>query len=392
MNGLHIKNVNVITSEEIIFDTSVSIKDGLISAIGEGDAEGVEELDGQGCYLSPGFVDIHIHGGGGSDFMDGTVQAYKNAINTHLKYGTTSLVPTVLGGSYEEIIRCVRVYQQAKEDAETGDCLLGLHIEGPYISLSQAGAQPPQYIRTPRKEEYQAIYEESGGSIIRWSAAPEVGGMQEFSSFLTSKGITASIAHSNADYETVKCAYNQGFTLATHLYSAMSTITREKGFRKAGVLEAAYLIDDMNVEIIADGCHLPESLLQYVCKFKDKQNIALVTDAMRASGQDVKTSYLGTKEQGIPCIIEDGVAKLTDRSAFAGSVATADRLIRTMLKSTKISLIDAVNMLTINPLKFLNIRAKKGMVKKGYIADLVLFDSDINIKKVLLKGKTVYSV
>jgi N-acetylglucosamine-6-phosphate deacetylase len=179
-----------------------------------------------------------------------------------------------------------------------------------------------------------------------------------------------------------------GFRHVTHLYSCVSTITRRGGFRVPGVLEAAYLIDGMNVEIIADGCHLPHSLLSYVAKFKKIETIALVTDAMRGAGQRDGESFLGSRDDPLPVIIEDGVAKLTDRSAFAGSVATADRLLRNMLKCG-VPLCDAVRMLTINPLSMMNLDLKKGRLIAGFDADICVFDGDVNVKHVICNGEIV---
>lgn len=390
MNEIFIYNANIVFADKTEKGKSLLVKNGKIDSI-DPDAVGGEavRIDARNMYLSAGFVDIHLHGGGGSDFMDGTEEAYQNAVNAHLMHGTTSLAPTILGSSREEILRAVRVFRKVKESAGTGERLLGLHLEGPYISINQAGAQPPQYIRKPQREEYEEIIKEGGGNIVRWSYAPETDGALELAKYLRENGILPSIAHSDADYGQVLKAFEEGFSLITHLYSAMSTIKRVNGFRVLGVIESAYLIDDINVEVIADGAHLPPELLKFICKFKNHDNIVLITDAMRASGQDVTSSYLGTKEQGVPCVIEDGVAKLFDRSAFAGSVATADRLIRTMVKGVGLSLCDAVKMITVNPLKALGSKLKKGEIKQGYDADLVIFDENINVKTVIAGGKIV---
>jgi N-acetylglucosamine-6-phosphate deacetylase len=179
-----------------------------------------------------------------------------------------------------------------------------------------------------------------------------------------------------------------GFRHVTHLYSATSTVTRKSGFRIAGVLEAAYYIDGMNIELIADGCHLPTSLIKFATKFKSHDRISLITDAMSIAGTDATEGYIGAKDSPTPVIVEDGVAKLTDRTAFGGSIATADRLIRTALDAD-IPLYTAVKMLTENPLRSMGLIVKKGRIEAGYDADLVLFDSDISVKSVIVGGKTV---
>lgn len=212
--------------------------------------------------------------------MDGTVEAYLGAAETHVKYGTTALLPTTLTSTTEELLESLEVFKQAKKLNTMGSKFLGFHLEGPYFAYNQRGAQDPKYLRNPNPEEYNRILAATD-DIIRWSLAPELDSAFEFGKVLTAHNILPSIAHTDAIYEDVEEAFKAGFTHMTHLYSAMSTITRRNAFRYAGVIEAAYLIDDMTVEIIADGVHLPKSLLQFVYKFKGLDKIALCTDSMR---------------------------------------------------------------------------------------------------------------
>ena len=209
---------------------------------------------------------------------------------------------------------------------------------------------------------------------------------------LCRRKILPSIAHTDAIYEETIKAYQVGFRHITHLYSGMSTIIRRNAFRYAGVLEAAYMLDDMTVEIIADGVHLPKSLLQYVYKFKGPERIALITDSMRGAGMPDGPSILGSVKDGQPVIVEDGVAKLLDRTAFAGSVATADRLVRTMIQVAEVPLTDAVRMMTETPARIIGIDHKKGAISVGMDADLVLFDDNINICVTIVEGNIVYNV
>jgi N-acetylglucosamine-6-phosphate deacetylase len=198
------------------------------------------------------------------------------------------------------------------------------------------------------------------------------------------------VAHTDAIYEQVLEAFENGYTLITHLYSAMSGVTRRNAFRYAGVIESAYLLDGMDVEIIADGVHLPAPLLKLVYKIKGADRIALITDAMRAAGMPEGESVLGNMKNGLKVIVEDGVAKLPDRTSFAGSVATADRLVRTMVKMADVPLADAVRMITSTPARIMNVVDKKGSLVAGKDADIVLFDDEINIKMTMINGKVVY--
>lgn len=389
-------NGKLITPERIIENGYVVFSDGKIIEVGSN--IDVSSFDGEmtdvkGKYIAPGFIDIHCHGGGGCDFMDGTVDAYITAATTHAKHGTTAILPTTLTSTNEELINTFEVFNKVKDMEFDGAKLLGLHLEGPYFSPHQAGAQDPRYLKCPVKEDYEEITRKSHGNIIRWSAAPELPGSAEFGAFLKEQGILASIAHSNAKYEDVILAYENGFNLITHFYSGMSTITREYGYRKLGVIESGYVIDGMNVEIIADGHHLPKELLKLVYKSKGADRIALVTDSMRGAGMpDGEESILGSLKDGQKVIIEGGVAKLMDRSAFAGSVCTTDRLVRTMHKEADVPLCDAVKMMTIVPARFIKIDNKKGSIALSKDADLVVFDEDINILMTIVEGKTVYKI
>lgn len=365
------KIVDIVNPEEIVFD------------------DGDVVIDAQNKYVSSGFIDIHTHGGGGHDFMDGTVEAYLGAAETHARHGTTALLPTTLTSTFEELMKTFSTYKEAVKQNKKGAKFLGLHLEGPYFAYNQRGAQDPKYLRNPEPEEYNKILAASD-DIVRWSLAPELPGALEFGKVLTERNILTSIAHSDAIYEEVLDAYNAGFNHVTHLYSGMSTVTRRNAFRYAGVVEAAYLIDDMNVEIIADGVHLPKSLLQFVYKFKGPDKTALCTDSMRGAGMPDGESILGSLDKGQKVIIEDGVAKLPDRTAFAGSVATTDRLVRTMVNIAEVPLVEAVRMMTLTPARMMKIDQQKGSVQKGKDADFVIFDDNINVSHTILEGNVIY--
>lgn len=349
-----------------------------------------EIIDAKGCFVSPGFIDMHIHGGGGHDFMDGTVEAFLGVAETHAQHGTTAMVPTTLTSTNEELLNTFKVYKEAQQANRKGSQFIGLHLEGPYFSPKQCGAQDPAYLKTPSPEDYETILAASD-DIVRWSVAPELPGAMEMGKVLKERHILPSIAHTDAIYEDVVKAYEAGYTHVTHLYSAMSSVTRRNAYRYAGVVEAAYLIDDMTVEIIADGVHLPKPLLQFVYKFKGTDKTALCTDAMRGAGMPDGESILGSLTNGQKVIIEDGVAKLPDRSAFAGSVATTDRLVRTMNQIAGVPLPDAIKMMTLTPARILHIDDAKGSIETGKDADFAIFDDNINITHTISKGHVIYA-
>lgn len=388
---LKIVNGKILTPSGIVEGTIAAIGNQIVEiAAGDVDLPEAVEIDARGRYVSPGFIDIHVHGGGGHDFMDGTEEAFLKIAETHAKYGTTSLLPTTLTSEKEELYTTFDVYKNAEKNNFSGSQFLGLHLEGPYFAMSQRGAQDPRYIRDPDPSEYKDILSRSS-DIKRWSAAPELKGAIEFGKYVNSKGILVAMAHTDAIYEEALAAFEAGYTLATHFYSCMSGVSRRNGFRYAGVVEAGYLIDDLFVEIIADGVHLPAPLLKLIYKIKGPERIALITDSMRAAGMPEGESILGSKHNGLQVIVEDGVAKLPDRSAFAGSVATFDRLVRNMINMADVPLLEAVKMASQTPAAILGIADRKGSLEVGKDADIVIFDKDIRVSTTIVQGKVIYS-
>jgi N-acetylglucosamine-6-phosphate deacetylase len=388
---LKIFNGQVITPNDILSGGSILVEDGKIIQVSDSEinAPGAEELDANGKYISPGFIDIHVHGGGGHDFMDNTVEAFLAIAELHARHGTTAMLPTTLSCEKADLLETLRIYRQACALNINGSGFIGIHIEGPYFAMSQRGAQDPRFIRKPDPAEYKEILSASK-DIKRWSAAPELEGAIEFGRYMVSKGVLPAIAHTEAVYQEVIDAFDNGYTLATHFYSAMSGVTRRNAFRYAGVIESAYLIDEMDVEIIADGVHLPAPLLKLIYKIKGPGRIALITDAMRAAGMPPGASLLGSLKDGITVIVEDDVAKMPDRSAFAGSVATFDRLVRNMVKLAGVPLAESVRMASQVPARIMKIDDKKGSIARGKDADIVIFDQDIEVDTTIIHGKIVY--
>jgi N-acetylglucosamine-6-phosphate deacetylase len=389
---LKIVNGNIITPYRIIPAGTIVVIRSIIAEVSDRniDIENAIEIDARGKYVAPGFIDIHVHGGGGHDFMDGNETAFLKIAETHAKYGTTAMLPTTLTSENEDLFQTLELYEQANKKNELGAQFLGLHLEGPYFAMNQRGAQDPRYLRNPDPAEYKDILSRSS-SIVRWSAAPELPGAIEFGRYLKSKGILAALAHTDAVYEEALEAFENGYSLATHLYSGMSGVTRRNAFRYAGVIESAFIIDEMDVEIIADGIHLPAPLLKLIYKIKGAERIALITDAMRAAGMPEGESILGSLKNGLKVIVEDGVAKLPDKTSFAGSVATANRLVKNMVQLADVSLIDAVRMATFTPARIMGISDSKGSLIKGKDADIIIFDEAINIQATIVKGKIVYN-
>jgi N-acetylglucosamine-6-phosphate deacetylase len=387
---IKITNGKVILTDRIIPYGTVLVENGIILGVEEGNVEfpNALEIDAKGNYISPGFIDIHVHGGGGHDFMDGTEEAFLKVAEIHAQHGTTSIMPTTLTAEKADILHTLDIYEQANINNKKGASFIGLHLEGPYFSMEQRGAQDPKYIRDPEPAEYMEILSHST-SIKRWSAAPERKGAIEFGKILCERGILPSMAHTDAIYEEAKNAFDNGYTLLTHFYSAMSGVTRKNAYRYAGVIEAGYLHDALDVEIITDGIHLPAPLLKLIYKIKGADHTALITDAMRGAGMPEGESILGNINNGIKVILEGGVAKMPDRSSFAGSVALADRLVRTMINMGEVPLVDAIKMITATPARIMKLNDKIGSLKKGMDADILVFNQDIEMQSIFIKGNQV---
>lgn len=373
--------------EDRIERTDILIEDGKIKKIGK-IKEDCPVIDAGGLYVSPGFIDIHTHGGNGYDYMAGTLEAFVAATTLHMQHGTTSIVPTTVASDLEYTVQFLKKFDQIKDNKEIPVHLLGVHLEGPYLSLAQKGAIPAQYIKNPEKEEYLRLLSTSP-SIIRWTIAPELEGAYELGDELYRRGINASIGHSSAEDFQVHLAVEHGFRSVTHMYSMTSGIVRKNCYRHPGINEAAYLEDELYLEAIADGHHLPDTLLRLILKNKGYDKVILVTDSMSAAGFQDGLFYLGNPEDHHQVLIKNGVGFMPDMSSFAGSVACTDQLIRTMLK-IDVPLNEAVKMLTLNPAKLLHLDKEIGSLKVGKKADIIFFDQSIDIKQVYVDGILKY--
>ena len=380
MAMIRIKSDKIVLTDSL-YDGYVYIKNGKIVEVSKKEKAADESYDFTGKYVAPGFIEIHCHGGGGCEFA-GSAEDIVNAANFHFEHGTTSICPTISAAPFKVMTNAVEAFEKALCDKNLKGTLIGLHFEGPYLSKSQVGGQNPDAITPPVKDEYEPLLREKGHLVARWSYAPENDFDGSFAKALTDAKVVASAGHTDAIYPDMLRAFESGCRLVTHLYSCTSTITRDHGFRRLGVIESAYLLDDMYVEIIADGKHLPPELIKLILKIKGRDRVCLITDSLAVAGvakdgEEVET--LGTR-----FFVEDGVCKLLDKSAFAGSIATADRLIRVLTKDVGESVINAVYMMTKVPAEIMGLESK-GLIKEGYDADIVVFDDDINIQKIFAK-------
>lgn len=348
--------------------------------------EGTRVIDARGFYLSPGFIDLHVHGGGGYGVMDATADAIVGMANAHAHHGTTTLLPTTMSAP----LPMIRAAGQAITDAMVrNDCLAtiaGAHFEGPCLSPAQAGAQPKEALLTPVDLHLASLLNDTP-QLRMMGAAPELEGAFPLGEALAAHGIVASIAHSDATYAQVEDAVRHGYSDVTHLYSGCSTVRRIKAFRVPGVVEAGLNLETLTVQVIADGRHLPAELVSLIYRCKGAERMYLITDGLELSATQTGEGTVYTNRSGVTAIYEDGVMKLLDRSAFAGSVATMARLVR-IAYDAGIPLRDVVRMATETPAKRIGLH-RKGCIAPGYDADIVLFDGEIRVRMVYARGRMI---
>jgi N-acetylglucosamine-6-phosphate deacetylase len=377
---LLIKNGKLIFHDGIL-ETSILVDEKIIAIGKEADKQAdCEVLDAKGCYVSPGFIDIHCHGGGNGDFLDCSADSIEKALKAHTAHGTTTMYPTTLAGDIDELREALALLD-GFVGHENGYCKVrGIHLEGPFLNPVFKGAQDEKYLLDP---DIKIL--DLSENIRRVTFAPELNGGTAFAKELHSRGIRGAIGHSDASDETINAVAEYGVDHVTHLYSGMNTVHRENGYRKVGLVERAYLDDRLSVELIADGKHLPRELLALAQMVKKGKTI-VVTDAMRAAGysSNDSTSIIGSKKHGQKVILRDDVAFMPDGQAFAGSTGTMDRLVRNMI-GAGLSLTDAVNCASYNVAKVCGLN-DVGEIAVSKCADLLLFDEDINIQKVIING------
>lgn len=373
---------NKILTENAVICGYVYMEDTAITEVSHREFPFDREVDLTGYFVSPGFIDLHTHGGNGHDFIDGE-DAVVQGCNFHLQHGTTAICPTISAAPFPKMRHAVEGIHQAMQNPSLKNAIIGAHLEGPYLSKAQCGAQCTEFITPPQPEEYEPLVAEYGDAIARWTYAPENDPDGTFCRFLRQNSIAASAGHTNAVYTDMRKAMDSGCALVTHLYSCTSTITRKQGFRQLGVLETAMLHDELYAEIIADGRHLPPELIRLIVKIKGIDRIALVTDSLSVTGTGAKSGFM----VDTPFIIEDGVCKLADRSAFAGSIATADVLVRTVTREASLPLTHAVHMMSAVPARIMGLN--KGLLVAGKDADIIAFDDEINITAAFVMGKQV---
>jgi len=376
-----IRNVTTVNyDQEIIGD--LFIRDGKIEKIGQDiqvDADIYIDGTSKNWIVMPGFIDMHIHGSAGFDMMDATEEALRGMSRSLVKEGTTSYLPTTITQQVDAIeaaLKNVNGFVNNTDEAE----ILGVHLEGPYISKKWAGAQPIEHITDPSIEQFLKWQKVSGNRIKQVTVAPEIVGGFEFVEVMSKEGIVASIGHSDASSVEVEKAVQLGATQATHLYNQM----RPFHHRDTGVVGSVLLEESMKVEIIVDYIHSHTKAVNFAYRLKGAEGIILITDAMRAKGLDYGEYDLGGQTVHVT---EKGAHLIS--GALAGSILTMDQAVRNMKQSTDCSLKELVSMSSANAAKQLNL-THKGYIDEGFDADLVILDMDLNLQKTICRGNIVF--
>lgn len=367
-----------------------------VTAIGDlsGSSHENDILDASGLYVFPGFVDIHTHGGGGGDFMDACEESFDRALRFHAKSGTTSVVVTSVTADPSDICRMLALTKKYmdRQDCSNGARVLGAHIEGPYLSLKNKGAQHEKHLRVPAVDSYDFILD-AADVIKTVTIAPELDGAVEMTREMVSRGIVVCGGHDDGCYEKVLPVIEAGLKHCTHLWCAMSTVHMRNGRRSAGLCEVGLLSDKLSVEVIADNHHISPEMIRLIYKCKGSDKMCLVSDCLRAGGMpEGKRLYKlgqGSDPDAMDFIVADGVAKLPDGSRFAGSIQPISQMLRNVVFDAGIPLEEAVKMVTSTSADIINEKSI-GRIACGNKADFCIMDRNLVPFMTIVNGKIIY--
>lgn len=375
-----LKNCNIIFLDRIE-KGSILIENNKIKSINPKTSNDINVIDCKGLYVSPGFIDSHIHGAGGYDTMDGCFESINEISKTICKFGTTSFTPTTMTMSSNAILKAMNSIKLAKINGTDGAEVLGAHLEGPFINLNAIGAQNPNYLLSPTLENFESMTKDTIDTVISITIAPEIEGAKELANSLTKMGIRCSMGHTKATYDEAISSIDYGFCHSTHLFNAMTGFTH----REPGVVGATF-DSDISTETISDGIHISYPALRVCYKQKGTDKVLLITDAMSACGMPDGYYSLG----GQPVIVKNGAARLKN-GALAGSVLTLNVAIKNIFENTNYPLFEIVKMATYNPAKYCKVDDRKGLIKEDFDADITIFDNNFNVKMTIVGGKIVYN-
>jgi N-acetylglucosamine-6-phosphate deacetylase len=399
MPTLLFSNGIVVLEDRLLTEGQVEVHNGLIRAVGvshgaTSDA-GTRLIDLKGGYLVPGFIDLHVHGGAGADFMDGTEEAFRTVCRAHARHGTTSLLPTTTVARHDQHLAFLVICRKLKSADTGGARIVGAHFYGPYFAAEARGCHPAGPVRAPVPQEYSQ-YLDYADCITRATVAPELPGAEEFVRACRRRSIGCNAGHSYATFEQMEAAVGWGVRHVDHLFCAMSDRARLRQSQtypmRGGVMEATLYFDQLTTEVIADGKHLERELLLLAYKLKGPDRLALVTDCNRALDMPDGEYLFGPSDGGEPMLRRDGVGLMPDGQALASSVVGLDHCVRTFHRLTGVPLVEVVRMATLTPARIAGVDKELGSIAPGKVADLVVLDRDLGVREVYLAGKRIQSL
>jgi N-acetylglucosamine-6-phosphate deacetylase len=383
----------VVLTDRLLPEGAVEVEAGRITAIHASPRSipaGAERIDLSGGYLTPGFVDLHVHGGAGADFMDGTEEAFRTVCGAHARHGTTSLLPTTTVARHEQHLAFLRVCCKLKHEGTGSARILGAHFYGPYFAAEARGCHPAAPVRPPQAEEYEQ-YLSFSDCIATATVAPELPGAEAFVRACRREGIRCNAGHSYATFEQMEAALGWGVRHVDHLFCAMSDRARLRQSQifpmRGGVMEATLYFDDLTTEVIADGKHLQRELLLLAYKIKGPERLALVTDCNRALDMPDGEYLFGPRDGGEPILRRDGVGVMPDGLALASGVVGMDECVRTFHRLTGVPFAEVVRMASLTPARIAGWDHKLGSIAPGKLADLLILDERFQVRAVYIAGQ-----
>ncbi len=384
----------IILEDRLLVDGQVEVDDGHIisahSALSARADPAVQTVDLADGYLVPGYVDLHVHGGAGADFMDSTIAAFQTICEAHARHGTTSLLPTTTVARHEQHLVFLDLCRRLKREGTPGARILGAHFYGPYFAREARGCHPAAPVRPPMPQEYDD-YLAYADSIATATIAPELPGAEAFVRACRTRGIRCNAGHSFATFAQMEAAVGWGIRHVDHLFCAMSDRARLRQSQsypmRGGVMEATLFFDELTTEVIADGKHLERELLLLAYKIKGPKRLALVTDCNRALDMPDGEYLFGPSDGGEPFLRRDGVGVMPDGSALASGVMGMDHAVRTFHTLTGVPLADVIRMATLTPARILGQDHEIGSITPGKRADLLVLDKTLQVQQVYLAGQ-----
>jgi N-acetylglucosamine-6-phosphate deacetylase len=383
-------NARLILPDRITEPTSLTVEDGRIHSIGTS-AEDAIDLGGK--FLSPGFVDIHVHGGAGADFMDLTPEAFRTVCQCHARHGTTTLTPTSTVGTHAQYKRFLEVCQQLRHTDTGGARIVGGHLYGPYFHPPAKGCHPSADFLTPQPEQDDELLAFAGTGLVTLTVAPETPGTERLVREAVQRGLLVTAGHTFATYDQMEAAIDWGVQHVDHLFCAMSDRARLRLTQsfpmRAGVMEATLAHDELTTEVIADGWHLSRELLLTAYRIKGADRLALVSDSMRAVDMPDGEYWFGSSENGERIRRRGDVGVTLDGTALASGVMALDHGVRMFHKLTGAPLHEVIRMATLTPARILGLEKECGQLAVGLRADLVMLNDSLEVEQVYVGGERV---